>query len=256
LQGYILKIAYKGTNYCGWQVQPEKPTIQSTLQAACEKIMGKNVYLTGCSRTDSGVHANGFIATVVGEDLPSIPTDSLPCAINTSLPDDISVTEAFICPEGFHPRYDAQGKEYIYRINNSKIRSPFNQDVVWHYPKPISLEEANRLCLEFVGKKDFAAFMAAGSKIIDTVREIKYFRAERQGDEIVFTVAADGFLYNMVRIMVGTVVERASGVKGMAIGDIIDSKDRSNAGTTAPAKGLMLNKVFYNIEFKSLQIAL
>lgn len=246
MQGYILKIAYKGTAYCGWQVQPNKPTVQATVQAACEKILGKPLLLTGCSRTDSGVHALGFVATLCGDDLPNIPVDSLPAAINTTLPNDIAVLESAICPEGFHPRYDALGKEYIYRIHNSRIRNPFTEETTWHFPKPISVEIANELCSHFVGRHDFASFMAAGSKITDSVREIKYFNARREGDEIIFTVAADGFLYNMVRIMVGTVAERAAGGSGPDIPSIIASKNRSKAGITAPAKGLTLNKVFYD----------
>ncbi len=244
MNGYILKIAYKGTNYCGWQVQPNKPTVQSAVQASCEAVFGVKTSLTGCSRTDSGVHANGFVALVSGE-LPDIPSSSLPMALNTALPKDIAVLEAEIAPEGFHPRYDAKGKEYVYYIRNSNLRSPFDEDTSWHFQRKIDIEKANELCSQFVGKKDFCAFMAAGSKIIDTVREIKYFNAEKNGDIIKFTVAADGFLYNMVRIMVGTVAERASGTKGMEITDIINSLERKNAGITAPAKGLFLNKVFY-----------
>lgn len=244
MNGYILKIAYKGTNYCGWQVQPHKPTVQATVQKACEEVFGTEVTLTGCSRTDSGVHARGFVAHVNG-DLPNIPLSSLPIALNTALPEDIAIIEAENAPEGFHPRYDALGKEYVYYIRNSKLRDPFFDETSWQFPRHIDEVKANELCAEFVGKKDFAAFMAAGSKITDTVREIKYCKAERKDDMVVITVAADGFLYNMVRIIVGTVAEKASGTKLPSISEIIDSKDRSLAGTTAPAKGLVLNKVFY-----------
>ncbi|MBR6563161.1 MAG: tRNA pseudouridine(38-40) synthase TruA [Clostridia bacterium] len=244
LQGYILKIAYKGTNYCGWQVQPEKPTVQATLQKAITESLGVAVCLTGCSRTDSGVHAKGFVALVTGE-LPDISKESLPLAINTKLPEDISVLEADYADEDFHPRYSAKGKEYIYKIRNSRIRDPFENDFEWTFPKHIDVEYANELCQELVGRHDFKAFMAAGSKITDTVREIKYFNAERNGDEVIFRVAADGFLYNMVRIMVGTVAHAAAGDKMMPIRDILASLDRANAGITAPAKGLTLNRVFY-----------
>lgn len=250
MQGYILKIAYKGTGYCGWQVQPGKPTVQATVQAACEAVFGTKIMLTGCSRTDSGVHANGFVATAAGESLPQIPLASIPLALNTHLPSDIAVLEAKHAPSGFHPRYDALGKEYVYYIHNSKIKNPFTCDTAWHYARPIDVNLADALCKQFVGKKDFRAFMAAGSKITDTVREIKYFNAHRDGDTVVFTVAADGFLYNMVRIMVGTVVERASGDTPLndalsEIRGVIASCDRASAGITAPAHGLTLNKVFY-----------
>ncbi len=245
MQGYILEIAYKGTNYCGWQVQPDKPTVQSTLQSACASVLGEEILLTGCSRTDSGVHAKGFIATVCGEVIPNIPEAALPLAINTNLPEDISVISARTMPEGFHPRYDAKGKEYIYTVRNSRIKDPFSADTAWHYARAIDVDKANELCNQFVGKQDFRAFMAAGSKIIDTVREVKYFNVRAEDENVIFTVAADGFLYNMVRIMVGTVVERASGINGMDIPDIIESQNRSNAGITAPAHGLTLNRVFY-----------
>ena len=245
MQGYILKIAYKGTNYCGWQVQPEKQTVQAVLQSALVGAFGCKVDVTGCSRTDSGVHAKGFVALVSGDDLPDIPLSSLPLAINTKLPEDIAVLEASVAEEGFHPRYSAKGKEYIYTVHNSRLRDPFSTDTAWQFQRPIDEVYANKLCQEFVGRQDFTAFMASGSKITDAVREIKYFNAVREGDNIVFTVAADGFLYNMVRIMVGTVVEAASGTKLMPIKDIIASRERANAGITAPAKGLTLNKVFY-----------
>lgn len=244
MRGYILKIAYKGTNYCGWQVQPEKPTVQAAVQTACETVFGAETSITGCSRTDSGVHARGFVALASGE-LPDIPPCSLPLALNAALPSDIAVIEASVAPEGFHPRYDAKGKEYIYYINNSRLKDPFSEETAWLFPRKIDEKLANVLCSEFIGKKDFASFMAAGSKITDTVRTVHAFSAERDGDIIIFKVSADGFLYNMVRIMVGTVAEKASGTPLPEISDIIAVRDRSRAGITAPAKGLFLNRVFY-----------
>lgn len=245
MQGYVLKIAYKGTNYCGWQVQPGKTTVQAVVQSACEAVFGCKVDVTGCSRTDSGVHAKGFVALVSGNGLPDIPVLSLPLAINTKLPEDISVLEASVAKDGFHPRYGAKGKEYVYTVHNSRLRDPFAADTAWQFQRRIDESIADMLCKEFVGRHDFTAFMASGSKIVDAVREIKYFNAVREGDYIVFTVAADGFLYNMVRIMVGTVVEAASGTQALPIKEIIASRDRANAGITAPAKGLTLNRVFY-----------
>ena len=248
MQGYILKIAYKGTNYCGWQVQPDKPTVQATLQAAIEDAFGCKTELTGCSRTDAGVHARGFVATVRGDMLPKIKHESLVLAINTKLPGDISVLAAADADDSFHPRYSAIGKEYVYIVHNSRIKNPFTEDTAWQFPRRIDEKAAKELCQKFVGKKDFCAFMAAGSKIVDTVREVKYFDVCRNGDEVIFKVAADGFLYNMVRIMVGTVAEAAAGGRIMPIEEIIYSKNRANAGVTASAKGLTLNRVFYNEE--------
>ena len=240
-----LILQYDGTAYHGFQIQPDVTTIQSVLENCVFEITGVKTRVNGCSRTDSGVHAKGFVASVCGESIPNIPETALPLAINTNLPDDISVLSAKIMPDGFHPRYDAKGKEYIYTVRNSRIKDPFSADTAGQYARPIDVEKANTLCNQFVGRKDFRAFMAAGSKIIDTVREIKYFNARAEGENIIFTVAADGFLYNMVRIMVGTVVERASGINGMDISDIIKSENRANAGITAPAHGLTLNRVFY-----------
>lgn len=244
MRGYILKIAYKGTNYCGWQVQPGKPTVQAAVQTACETVFGVDTSITGCSRTDSGVHARGFVALASGN-LPDIPQDSLPLALNAALPGDIAVIKASAAPEGFHPRYDAKGKEYVYYINNSRIKDPFSEETAWLFPRRIDEKLANGLCREFIGKKDFASFMAAGSKITDTVRTVHDFSAERNGDTVIFRVSADGFLYNMVRIMVGTVAEKASGTSLPEISAIIGARDRSAAGVTAPAKGLFLNRVFY-----------
>ena len=159
---------------------------------------------------------------------------------------NIAVISAKEAEDGFHPRYDAKGKEYIYTIRNSRTRDPFCDDMCWLYPRHIDEKLCGELCKEFIGKKDFRAFMASGSKIENTVRTVEYFNVTRDGDFIDFTVAADGFLYNMVRIMVGTVVEVS--LKGGTrddIAKIIDSRDRSLAGRTAPAKGLCLNKVFY-----------
>ena len=240
----VIKIAYKGTNYCGWQVQPNKPTVQGVLQQAIEAAFGTKITLTGCSRTDAGVHAREFVAAVEGN-LPNLPATAFPLAVNKLLPSDIAILSADYADGDFHPRYSAKGKEYVYTIHNSRINDPFCAETAWEFHRRIDEALANDLCAEFVGKQDFAAFMAAGSKIVDTVREIKYFNCRRHGDKVIFTVAADGFLYNMVRIMVGTVAEMASGTEMPPIKEIIKSKNRALAGTTAPAKGLALNKVFY-----------
>ena len=246
MQKYILTIAYKGTRYRGWQVQPGKPTVQAAVQAACESVFGCDTAVTGCSRTDSGVHAKGFVCLAAPSEGAAVPPEALPFALNAALPDDIAAVSARIAPEGFHPRYDAVGKEYVYLIRNARTRDPFCDDTSWLVPKKLDEGLCGAMCREFVGKKDFRAFMAAGSKITDTVRTVFEFNAEREGDMLAFTVSADGFLYNMVRIMVGTVVDAA--LKGGTPGDIaavIASGDRSLAGATAPAKGLCLNKVFY-----------
>lgn len=247
MSGYVLTLKYDGTDFCGWQFQPNARTVQTELQNGCEKVFGFRPSVTGCSRTDSGVHAKGFVALVGAEN--TIPEEGLIQALNSALPDDIAVTHAKFTEKNFHPRYDAKGKEYIYTVRNSKIRDPFSDRFAWLYGRKIDVDLANKLCKEFVGTHDFKAFMAAGSKIVDSVRTVKYFEVARENEDVIFRVAADGFLYNMVRIMVGTVVGAASGIKTEPIKDIIEGLDRAKAGLTAPAKGLCLNKVFYDTEF-------
>lgn len=243
---YILKLAYKGTAYCGWQVQPGLSTVQGVLQDACERVFGYRPDVTGCSRTDSGVHAKGFIARV---DADGVPVDSLPRALGSVLPGDISVLEASCAYEGFHPRYDAIGKEYIYTVRNSAVRDPFTDDFCLLYRRHIDEKTADATAKEFIGRQDFAAFMATGSKITDTVRTVTEFDVTRDGDYVYFRVCADGFLYNMVRIMVGTVIGIAAEGREVSVSEIIASRDRANAGATMPAKGLCLNRVFYGKEF-------
>lgn len=243
MQGYLLTLAYRGGSFCGWQVQPGKRSVQGVLQDACEKLFGIRPPVTGCSRTDSGVHARGFVSLVGGSF--SIPCEALPRALNSLLPDDISVISAFPAEDGFHPRYDAKGKEYIYTIRNSEIRDPFTDDFCWLFPRPLDESKMREEAHSLEGKHDFRAFMAAGSKITDTVRTVDKIEVTREGESIYIRVSADGFLYNMVRIIVGTLVGESTGELKMPVSEILASGDRSNAGMTAPAKGLCLNRVFY-----------
>ena len=249
----LLNISYLGTAYCGYQVQKNAVTIQQRLNEAASALFGFECDIVGCSRTDRGVHANMFCATVSQKGCDSIsssiPEGSLPQAFNSYLPKDIAVMSARYVDDGFHARYDVKYKEYVYKLYASQIPDPFLSDRVWHYPRPISdeaVEKMNSAAELFVGRYDFSAFMATGSKITDAVREVVYAKVERCGNVIEFRVRADGFLYNMVRIMMGTLVSVAEGkIAPEAITSIIESKDRSKAGMTAPAEGLYLNKVEY-----------
>lgn len=245
---YALKISYKGTRYCGWQVQKNGTSVQQTLQDAMEAAFGARIPVTGCSRTDAGVHAKGFVCTADG--IPdSIPAEKIPLSLGSRLPDDIVVTEAWRVSPDFHPRYSALGKEYCYTLRNARIPDPFDSDftVLYPTPAPLDVTKLDTLCKAFTGKHDFRSFMASGSDVEDTVRTVTDFRCERDGDLIRFTVSADGFLYNMVRILVGTVLELDSGVLTLSPEEIIESKDRKAAGKTMPAKGLMLTQVFYSV---------
>lgn len=249
----LLRIAFLGKAYCGYQVQPNGVTVQQRLNEAAKALFGFDCDIVGCSRTDSGVHANEFCVAVTkkGESFleTTVPIEKIPQAMSFWLPSDISVLSASAVDDGFHPRYDVKYKEYVYQIWNSPSRNPFLADRSWHCPKRIdddgffAMREAAK---SLVGKHDFSSFMAADSKIKDTVRTVFDAEVSRDGDLIVFRVCADGFLYNMVRIFVGTLLDVAyKKIQPEEISTIIESHDRKMAGSTAPPEGLFLNRVVY-----------
>lgn len=240
-----LKLAYKGTAYCGWQVQKNARSVQQTLQDAMESAFGSRGTVTGCSRTDAGVHAKGFVCKAEG--LPEgIPAERVPEALGRRLPPDIAVREAWPVPDSFHPRYDAKGKEYSYRIRNSRISDPFDFDYAPLWFPPIDAERADALCKHFCGTQDFRSFQAVGSDVTDTIRTVSDFSCRREGDLVIFTVQADGFLYNMARILVGTVLDLLDDPSAeRRAQEILAARDRALAGRTMPAKGLCLERVFY-----------
>ena len=241
-----LIISYLGTEYCGWQVQKNAVSIQEKIQDAVQAVFGKRYDVKGCSRTDSGVHANYFCCCVCTDSDKTIPEDKIPLALNRFLPDDISAKHAEYVSDTFHPRYDVKYKEYEYIIWNSPAKNPFLSDRAFHYPKKLDETIMDRAAKLIVGKHDFTSFMACGSSITDAVREIYYFNVIRDGEKVIINVAADGFLYNMVRILAGTLVEVSEGKISIdSIQGIIESKNRKNAGFTAPPQGLYLNKVVY-----------
>jgi len=244
---FALKLSYLGTNYSGWQLQNNVPTIQGEIQKAVEKIFCMPFAVNGCSRTDAGVHALEYVCAF--KDAPDFDIKKLPVALNTYLPYDISVLDAVEVPYDFHPRYSVVKKEYIYRIYNSKIRNPFIYGREHIYKHHINEIICNSLANECVGTYDFASFMASGSSITDTVRTIYSFDVFREGNSIVFKVCGNGFLYNMVRIMVGTVIDSFEGKIKIPMKELILAKDRKLAGQTMPACGLYLNKTFYDREY-------
>ncbi len=247
----LLRLKFLGTDFCGWQYQPNARTVQGTLTAAACEVFGTDCRITGCSRTDSGVHANDFAAVL---ELPgadcTIPCARIPAAFAMRLPPDVSVTAAAPAADDFHPRYTMLTKEYVYKILVSPVPDPFLYGRVWHYPKkllPDATERMDACAAELVGRQDFASFMAAGSKITDTVRTVSECRVCRCGDLITLTIAADGFLYNMVRIIAGTLLLAGAGKLDRAgMRRIIDAKDRAAAGATAPPEGLYLSRVTYH----------
>ena len=245
---YFAKINYLGTNFHGFQVQPGLRTVQGELCRALDEAFGVPCKVTGCSRTDAGVHANEFCITVENEG-GTIPPDKLPVAVSRFLPNDISLYYAEECDESFHPRYDVKSKEYLYRIRNRKIFDPFDFGRVWFFPQSIDsngIARMNEAGKYIVGKHNFSAFMSEGSDIVDTVRTVYSLKITKVGDLIEVRISADGFLYNMVRIIVGTLIDVAVGRTAVeSVADIIASGDRKNAGMTAPAEGLYLNQVVY-----------
>lgn len=244
MRNLLMTIQYDGSAYHGWQVQSNALTVQEVFQNAVEKVFRSRLDIKGCSRTDSGVHANMYCV--------SLKTDmNIDClgalrAMNTALPPDIAVIDCREVPSDFHPRYSCKSKEYVYKIYNGSIRNPFLQKYAFHYRYALDAELMDREARAFLGKHDFSGFCSARSDIEDTVRFVKNVSVKREGDMVLFTVEADGFLYNMVRIMVGTLLFVNEGkIKPGELKDVIDSKDRSRAGKTAPPQGLYLNRVNY-----------
>lgn len=245
---YFAKIRYLGTRFHGYQIQPKKRTVMGELCRGLSEALGAPCKVTGCSRTDAGVHANEFCITV-DSPLATVPPEKLPVAVARFLPDDLSLYYAESCDEEFHPRYDVVSKEYLYRIINTPVYDPFEFGRAWFLARPITdtaIVRMNDAAKHFIGKHDFSTFMSEGSDITDTVREIFYLNVTKNGNVIEVKVCADGFLYNMVRIIVGTLIEVAYGrIDPDDIDPIISSCDRSRAGMTAPPEGLYLNKVTY-----------
>lgn len=240
----LLRISYLGTNYHGWQVQPNGITVQQVLQNALESVYKVRPALTGCSRTDAGVHAKEFYCHYDTD--MHIPEKGVIAALNSVLPNDIAVTGCEYVKDDFHARYCAKGKNYIYKIYNSQAPNPFMADRSWMISRDINIDVMNEFAKDLIGENDFIAFSSSGRTVEDTVRTVTECRAFREDDVINISVSADGFLYNMVRIIVGTLVDVSDGrIDVNAAADIIKSKNRGYAGFTAPAHGLYLNKVFY-----------
>ncbi len=239
-----ITLSYDGSRYHGWQIQSNAITVQGELQNALESLFSVKVKTAGCSRTDAGVHARNFVCHV---DLPHLfPLDKLPFALNALLPSDIAVLSALEVDDSFHARFSCLGKRYCYRLWNDRIRNPLEARYAGFWPVPLNADNMNKLAQQFVGTYDFSAFMASGSEIEDTVREIYSFSVTKQGNMIFFTVEGNGFLYNMVRIMVGTLIYADLEKLDRSIADVIVSKDRTLAGITVSPQGLYLDMPFYN----------
>ncbi|HJH62378.1 MAG TPA: tRNA pseudouridine(38-40) synthase TruA [Firmicutes bacterium] len=239
-----LRLSYTGTAYHGWQVQKNARSVAETLEQALATVVGHPVKLTGAGRTDAGVHARVYVANF--RTSSGIPVDRLPLAVNTRLPDDIVVSRATVVPDGFNAIGSCLRKEYTYRIYNSRIRDPFYVNRVWFYPRPLDEEVLAAAAAQFVGTHDFAAVRSVGTETRSTVRTVYYFEVERRERVIDLRVCADGFLYNMVRAMVGTCVYAAQGkLEPADIPGILSARNRTLAGPTAPPDGLYMTNLWY-----------
>jgi len=244
MRNIALKLKYMGTNYHGWQVQKTQVSVAETLEHALASVVGHPVKCTGAGRTDAGVHALCYVANFHTDS--QIPLDKLPLAANTRLPRDIVVCKAALVPDGFNAINSCIKKEYTYRIYNSRIRDPFFVNRVWFYPKGLDETVMSAAAAQFVGTHDFRAVRSVGTETRTTVRTVHYCTVERSGELIELKVCADGFLYNMVRAIVGTCVYAAEGK--LSPGDIpaiLESGNRTLAGPTAPPDGLYMSNLWY-----------
>ena len=240
-----LTIAYDGTAYSGWQRQEGCATVEETVADAIAKLTGDKLELIGASRTDAGVHALGNVAVFDTES--PIPGEKFAFALNPYLPDDIRIMESEEVPEDFHPRFDAHSKRYEYHIITGSVCPPLLSRYAAHIRGELDVEAMNRMAQYTVGTHDFTSFCAAGAQVKSKVRTITSVTVTKEKDEIVIAVEGDGFLYNMVRILAGTLIQ--AGLHRFApesMQAIIEGKDRALAGPTAPANGLRLCKIWYD----------
>jgi tRNA pseudouridine38-40 synthase len=242
---YKCIISYDGSGFSGYQVQPNKRTVQSQIESVLAKIhKGSVVKIAASGRTDAGVHAKGQV--IHFDSALSLPEDKWELALNSMLPEDISVLSVEKADSAFHVRFDASGKEYRYFLYQSPIRDPFQRNYAYHYPYPLNLAVMRKACTFLLGTHDFSSFCSARTEVEDKVRTIETIEISQDGDRISFRFIGNGFLYNMVRILVGTLIEVGSGKRQPEeIVGILEKRDRRYAGKTAPGQGLYLWKVFY-----------
>lgn len=245
MRNLALILMYEGTRYHGWQVQKTEITVAQTLEEAAEQVVGHPVHMTGCGRTDAGVHAKVYVANFRTHS--TIPAERLPYALNTHLPPDVVVTRAFEVPDRFNAIASCTRKEYTYLIYNSRIRDPFYVNRAWFYPSPLDEQIMQQAADQFVGTHDFAAVRSVGTDVKSTVRTVYYYNVERTGNLVSLRVCADGFLYNMARAMAGTVVYAAEGkFPPEQIGQILEKGNRTAAGPTVPPGGLYMTQLWYD----------
>lgn len=239
-----LTIAYDGTNYCGWQVQPNGLTVEEVVNRALQKLTGEEIFVIGASRTDSGVHALGNVAVFDTE--TTIPAERIAMALNQRLPDDIVITKSEEVSADFHPRYCDCSKTYEYHIINTRIPIPTKRLTNYFVSYDLNIEHMREAASHLVGTHDFVSFCNVRTDVEDTVRTITELEILAHGEEITIRITGNGFLYNMVRIIVGTLIRVGRGFyEPEKVKEILEAKDRKAAGVTAPAHGLMLVEIRY-----------
>lgn len=244
MRNIALRLSYDGSRYHGWQVQKNDITVAETLEDAIEKVTGVRAHVTGCGRTDAGVHALRYCANFHSE--LTIPMDRLPLAINSRLPMDIAVSDACVVADDFNAIGSCIKKEYIYKIYNSRLRDPFLENRVCFYPQKLDMERMARAAAAFEGTHDFRAVRSEGTETKTTVRTVYWCRVQREGEMITVSVCANGFLYNMCRAMVGTLVYASYGkLEPEEIPALLERGDRRLTGPTMPPQGLYLNRLWY-----------
>ncbi len=245
MKNIALRLRYDGSRYHGWQVQKNAVTVAQTMEEALAKVCGERVKLTGCGRTDAGVHALRYCANFHSG--CTVPVDRLPLAVNSRLPDDIAVVDAVEVPDDFNAIGSCVKKEYVYKILNSRIPDPFLADRVCFYPQRLDISLMQAAARAFEGTHDFKAVRSEGTQTKTTVRTVYWCRAEKDGNLITVSICANGFLYNMCRAMVGTMVYASYGkLIPEEIPALLEKRDRRLTGPTMPPQGLYLNRVWYD----------
>lgn len=239
-----LVVAYDGTNYCGWQIQENGITIEEVLNKTISDLVGEPVAVIGASRTDSGVHAMGNVAVFDTES--RIPAEKMSFALNQRLPEDIRIQNSCEVPSDWHPRYCDTRKTYVYRILNRRFAVPTERLYSHFFYYPLNVEDMQQAADYLVGEHDFKSFCTPRTQVPSTIRTIYYIRIQKEGDRISITINGNGFLYNMVRIIVGTLLKVGTGLYPPEhVKEILDAKDRQMAGPKAEARGLTLQEIEY-----------
>lgn len=239
-----LTIAYDGTNYCGWQVQPNGITVEEVVNKALKKLTGEDIQVIGASRTDSGVHALGNVA--VFDTHTTIPPERISYALNQRLPEDIVIVKSEEVAEDFHPRYCDCSKTYEYHILNTRIPIPTKRLTNYFVSYDLDVEKMRKAAGYLIGEHDFVSFCNVRADVEDTVRTVTELEILKDGEEITIRISGNGFLYNMVRIIVGTLIRVGRGFyEPEKVKEILEAKDRKAAGVTAPPHGLILAEIRY-----------